>query len=113
MVKQAVTVLNYKGAKITEENIKDILGRRWAWKMGKLFQAVWQGEKGGLMNSECKNQNNGDSLLSYKQAAAMLNVCVRTLRRMVDVGQLVAVRIRGRVLFHLSDILKIQREGIS
>jgi hypothetical protein len=41
MVKQAVTVLNYKGAKITEENIKDILGRRWAWKMGKLFQAVW------------------------------------------------------------------------
>ena len=52
-------------------------------------------------------------MLSYKQAAAMLNVCVRTLRRMVDVGQLVAVRIRGRVLFHLSDILKIQREGIS
>jgi hypothetical protein len=41
MVKQAVTVLNYKGAKITEENIKDTLGPKWAWKMGKLFQSVW------------------------------------------------------------------------
>jgi hypothetical protein len=41
MVKQVVTVLNYKGAKITELNIKDILGPKWAWKMGKLFQAVW------------------------------------------------------------------------
>jgi excisionase family DNA binding protein len=64
------------------------------------------------MNSECKNQNDGDALLSYKQAAAMLNVCVRTLRRMVDVGQLVAIRIRGRVFFHLSDILRIQKEGL-
>ena len=51
-------------------------------------------------------------MLSYKQAAAMLNVCVRTLRRMVDVGQLVAIRIRGRVFFHLSDILRIQKEGL-
>jgi hypothetical protein len=41
LVKQAVTVLNHKGAKITELNIKDILGPKWAWKMGKLFQAVW------------------------------------------------------------------------
>jgi hypothetical protein len=41
MVKQMVTVLNYKGAKITEQNIKDKLGRKWAWKMDKLFRAVW------------------------------------------------------------------------
>jgi hypothetical protein len=41
MVKQVVTVLNYKGAKINEQNIKDSLGPKWAWKMGKLFQAVW------------------------------------------------------------------------
>jgi hypothetical protein len=41
MVKQVVTVLNYTGAKITEQNIKEILGRKWAWKMGKLFQAVY------------------------------------------------------------------------
>jgi hypothetical protein len=41
MVKQVVTVLNHKGAKITEQNIKDWLGPKWAWKMGKLFQAVW------------------------------------------------------------------------
>jgi hypothetical protein len=41
MSKQAVTVLNYKGAEITEENIKDTLGPKWAWKMGKLFQSVW------------------------------------------------------------------------
>jgi hypothetical protein len=41
MVKQVVTVLNYKGTKINEQNIKDTLGPKWAWKMGKLFQAVW------------------------------------------------------------------------
>jgi hypothetical protein len=41
MVKQVVTVLNHNGAKIIEGNIKDILGAKWAWKMAKLFQAVW------------------------------------------------------------------------
>ena len=41
MVKQVVTVLNHSGAKITELNIRDILGPKWAWRMGKLFQAVW------------------------------------------------------------------------
>lgn len=54
---------------------------------------------------------NGNGLVSYKQAAAMLNVCVRTLRRMVDAGQLAAVRIRGRVLFRSADILRIQEQG--
>jgi hypothetical protein len=41
MVKQVVMVLNYRGAKINEQNIKEILGPKWAWKMGNLFQAVW------------------------------------------------------------------------
>ena len=40
LVKQVVIVLNYKGTKITETNIKDILGPKWAWKMGRLFEAV-------------------------------------------------------------------------
>ena len=64
------------------------------------------------MIGETNNGENGNPLVSYKQAAVMLNDCVRTLRRMVDVGQLVAVRIRGRVLFHFSDILRIQKEGL-
>ena len=65
------------------------------------------------MNSDANNQGNGDALVSYKEAASMLHLCVRTLRRMVEAGQLGEVRIRGRVLFHLSDILRIQKEGIS
>jgi excisionase family DNA binding protein len=64
------------------------------------------------MNSEFKKQSNGDALLSYKQAAAMLNLCVRTLRRMVEAGQVAVVRIRGRVFFHASDILRIQEQGL-
>jgi hypothetical protein len=50
MVKQTVTVLKYKGVKITQENIKDIAGAKWAWKLGKLFESVrfeigdWQSE---------------------------------------------------------------------
>jgi excisionase family DNA binding protein len=70
-------------------------------------------ESGKPMNSEFTKEANGDALLSYKQAAAMLNICVRTLRRMVDARQLLAVPIRGRVLFRLSDILRIQEQGIS
>jgi hypothetical protein len=50
LVKQVVLVLRYSGAKITEHNIKDIFGPKWAWKMGKLFESVrfevgdWQAE---------------------------------------------------------------------
>ena len=50
LVKQVVIVLKYKGAKISEDNIKDIIGPKWAWKIGKLFEAVrfevgdWQTE---------------------------------------------------------------------
>ena len=40
LVKQVVNVLKSQGAKITEQNIKDILGPKWAWKMGKLFEGV-------------------------------------------------------------------------
>jgi hypothetical protein len=40
MVKQIVIVLNHYGAKITEQNMKDVIGPRWAWKMAKLFPAV-------------------------------------------------------------------------
>jgi excisionase family DNA binding protein len=63
------------------------------------------------MNGGMKNETKGDGLLSYKQAASLLNICSRTLRRMVDAGQLQAVRIRGRVLFRPADILKIQEQG--
>jgi hypothetical protein len=45
-----VLVLNSKGANIGEVNVKDTLGPKWAWKMGRLFEAVqfvvgdWQDE---------------------------------------------------------------------
>jgi hypothetical protein len=35
-----------QSALLSELNIKDILGPKWAWKMGKLFQAVWFVEDG-------------------------------------------------------------------
>lgn len=40
MLRQTVIILNCKGAGITEENIKDILGSKWAWKMARLFESV-------------------------------------------------------------------------
>ena len=39
-VKQVVMVLKYKGAKINEANIKDVIGPKWAWKMGRLLDYV-------------------------------------------------------------------------
>jgi excisionase family DNA binding protein len=66
----------------------------------------------GPINSELKSQPNGDALVSYKEAASMLRICSRTLRRMVEVGKLGVVHIGRRVFFHLSDILRIQEHGI-
>jgi hypothetical protein len=40
MLKQLMIVFRFKGVKITEHNIKDIAGSKWAWKFGKLFEAV-------------------------------------------------------------------------
>ena len=50
LVKQVVIVLNYKGAQLNEQNIKDKLGPKWAWKLGRLLPLVqfeigdWQAE---------------------------------------------------------------------
>ena len=41
MVKQMILVLNHSDAKLTQGNIADMLGPKWAWKFGKLAQAVW------------------------------------------------------------------------
>jgi hypothetical protein len=40
MVKQTIIVLNHGGAKLTPDNIKNVMGPRWGWKMAKLFPAV-------------------------------------------------------------------------
>lgn len=40
MLKQVVMVLRYQGADISEANIKQVIGNKWAWRMGKLFEAV-------------------------------------------------------------------------
>jgi len=40
MIKQVVIVLKFKGTVLTEENIKDRLGPKWAWKMARLFESV-------------------------------------------------------------------------
>ena len=64
------------------------------------------------MNSELKSQTNGGALVSYKEAASMLPICRRTLRRKVDAGKLAVVRIGRLVFFHRSDIMKIQEQGL-
>ena len=63
-----------------------------------------------MMNSQTDRLVN--NLVSYKEAASLLQICVRTLRRLVDAGVLIPVRIRRRVLFRLSDIIRIQEKGI-
>ncbi len=32
--------MRYKGTDISEANIKEIIGNKWAWRMGKLFEVV-------------------------------------------------------------------------
>jgi excisionase family DNA binding protein len=64
------------------------------------------------MQSEFKSQTNGGVLVSYKEAASMLPICPRTLRRKVDAGKLAVVKIGRLVFFHRSDIMRIQEQGI-
>ena len=45
-----------------------------------------------------------DQLLKYKEAAKILSVSVRTVRRLVDEGTLSPIRVRGRVNFKKKDI---------
>jgi hypothetical protein len=40
LMKQICIVIKYKGFKLTEANIKEIMGAKWAWKMGRLFESV-------------------------------------------------------------------------
>lgn len=40
MVRQTVLVLRFKGADLSEANIREVIGNKWAWRMGKLFEAV-------------------------------------------------------------------------
>ena len=40
MIKQVVIVVTYKGDKISEANIKEVLGTKWAWNLGRLLPAV-------------------------------------------------------------------------
>jgi len=39
-IKQVVTVLASKGTVLNEDNVKAIVGPRWAWKAAKLFESV-------------------------------------------------------------------------
>ena len=40
MVKQTVAVLAKRGTTLTEENIAEVVGPKWAWKAARLFQTV-------------------------------------------------------------------------
>lgn len=64
------------------------------------------------MNSELKSQMNGGGLVSFKEAASMLPICPRTLRRKVDARKVAVVRIGRLVFFHRSDIMRILEQGL-
>ena len=61
MLKQVITVLNYKGAKLTEQNIKEVLGRSWAWKMGKLMKV------GGFVEDEWQSEEVRQAIAEHNQ----------------------------------------------
>lgn len=50
LIKQVVTVARYEGTPLAEENITELLGPKWAWKLARLFRATrfevgeWQAE---------------------------------------------------------------------
>ena len=51
--------------------------------------------------------------IDEKDAAKRLSVSVRMIERLIASGELPAVKIRGRVLVRLSDVLRLISEGTS
>jgi hypothetical protein len=68
IVKQIVTVLNYKGAKITEQNIKDVVGPKWAWRIAKLCPFVW------FVDDEWQKPDLRDGVLMHNREVAAAHV---------------------------------------
>ena len=58
-----------------------------------------------LKVQECTGGNTMDSLVTTKQAAAMLGVCAKTIRRLRDAGQLRAVLVGRSVRYVQKDIV--------
>jgi len=50
---------------------------------------------------------NGERLLRIKEVAVYLRMSDKTIRRMIDAGQLVSVKIRGIRLIRWSDLQRI------
>jgi excisionase family DNA binding protein len=63
------------------------------------------------MGNPYSNVDNGDRLLSVKDAAQMLGVSGRTVWRMISAGQLTPVHIRGCTRLLLADVMKLFQVG--
>lgn len=50
---------------------------------------------------------NGEKLLRIKEVAEFLRMSDKTVRRMIDAGQLASVKIRGLRLIRWSDLQKL------
>ena len=60
------------------------------------------------MNGESENKLAGwreRLLLDYKEVALLLDVSLRTVYRLVDMGELQAVKVRGSVRLTVSDVV--------
>jgi len=55
---------------------------------------------------------DGECLLRIKEAAAFLRMSDKTVRRMIDAGQLASVKIRGLRLIRMSDLQKLLQPSI-
>ena len=60
------------------------------------------------MNGESENKLAGwreRLLLDYKEVALLLDVSLRTVSRLVDMGELQSVKVRGSVRLTVSDVV--------
>ena len=60
------------------------------------------------MNGENENKLSGwreRLLLDYKEVALLLDVSLRTVYRLVDMGELQSVKVRGSVRLTVSDVV--------
>jgi excisionase family DNA binding protein len=55
---------------------------------------------------------NGERLLRIKEVAEFLRMSDKTVRRMIDAGQLASVKIRGLRLIRWSDVQKMLQPSI-
>ncbi len=86
-------------------------GRRRVYLGEVLLRAMGADFSGRSNTLPSEREISAQTAYPIEQAARLLNVSVRTLRRLARTGQVKPARVRGRVVYQGQELLRFLKEG--